>query len=254
MNNREFAVYFQPKISSFSSTLVGAEALVRWQRSDGTLVSPVDFIPLAEETGLIVPLGEQVLEQTCQVLNRLNSHGKLRLTLSVNLSPLQFMQTDLVARTLAILQQYHIAPDQIELEITETAMMTNLAKTVETLNELVAAGLSISIDDFGTGYSSLSYLKRFPIRTLKIDRSFIRDIIEDQSDAQLVETIILMAHNLGITVVAEGVETEAQLAWLKSRGCEQIQGFFFSRPLSAEAFVEYVEAFEDAVERIPDTG
>jgi diguanylate cyclase (GGDEF)-like protein/PAS domain S-box-containing protein len=254
VNNREFAVYFQPKISSFTSTLVGAEALVRWQRSDGTLVSPVDFIPLAEETGLIVPLGEQVLEQTCQVLNRLNSHGKLRLTLSVNLSPLQFMQTDLVARTLAILQQYHIAPDQIELEITETAMMTNLAKTVETLNELVAAGLSISIDDFGTGYSSLSYLKRFPIRTLKIDRSFIRDIIEDQSDAQLVETIILMAHNLGITVVAEGVETEAQLAWLKSRGCEQIQGFFFSRPLSAEAFVEYVEAFEDAIERIADTG
>lgn len=254
VNNREFAVYFQPKISSFTSTLVGAEALVRWQRSDGTLVSPVDFIPLAEETGLIVPLGEQVLEQTCQVLNRLNSHGKLRLTLSVNLSPLQFMQTDLVARTLAILQQYHIAPDQIELEITETAMMTNLAKTVETLNELVAAGLSISIDDFGTGYSSLSYLKRFPIRTLKIDRSFIRDIIEDQSDAQLVETIILMAHNLGITVVAEGVETEAQLAWLKSRGCEQIQGFFFSRPLSAEAFVEYVEAFEDAIERIPDPG
>jgi len=254
VNNREFAVYFQPKISSFSSTLVGAEALVRWQRSDGTLVSPVDFIPLAEETGLIVPLGEQVLEQTCQVLNRLNSHGKLRLTLSVNLSPLQFMQTDLVARTLAILQQSHIGPDQIELEITETAMMTNLAKTVETLNELVAAGLSISIDDFGTGYSSLSYLKRFPIRTLKIDRSFIRDIIEDQSDAQLVETIILMAHNLGITVVAEGVETEAQLAWLKSRGCEQIQGFFFSRPLSAEAFVEYVEAFEDAIERIPDPG
>lgn len=244
--NCEFTVYFQPKINPFPLTLVGAEALVRWQRRDGTLVSPGDFIPLAEETGLIVPLGEQVLEQTCQVLSMLNSRGRQRLTLSVNLSPLQFVQTNLVARTLAILQRYQIAPAQIELEITETAMMSNLAKSVATIDELVAAGLSIAIDDFGTGYSSLSYLKRFPIRTLKIDHSFIRDIIEDQSDAQLVETIILMAHNLGITVVAEGVETAAQLAWLKSRGCEQIQGFYFSRPLSAEAFMAYVDRFQDS--------
>lgn len=243
--NREFTVYFQPKINPYTSTVAGAEALVRWPRSDGILVNPVDFIPLAEETGLIVTLGEQVLEQTCQVLNTLNGQRKTRLTLSVNLSPLQFVQTALVARMLAILQKYQVAPDQIELEITETAMMSNLAKTVETLDELVAAGFSISIDDFGTGYSSLSYLKRFPIQTLKIDRSFIRDIIEDQSDAQLVETIILMAHNLGITVVAEGVETEAQLEWLKSRGCEQIQGFFFSRPLSAEAFIEFVDRYQD---------
>ncbi|MGE4559073.1 MAG: EAL domain-containing protein, partial [Desulfobulbus sp.] len=241
--NREFTVYFQPKIDPFAGRVVGAEALVRWQRADGTLVSPADFIPLAEETGLIVGVGEQVLEQTCWVLNALNARGEDTLALSVNLSPLQFIQANLVERILAILRQYRVSTNQLELEITETAMMSNLAKAVETLNELVAAGLSIAIDDFGTGYSSLSYLKRFPISTLKIDRSFVRDLTEDPSDAQLVETIILMAHNLGITVVAEGVETEAQLEWLKSCGCEQIQGYLYSKPLPAADFIDYLDRF-----------
>jgi diguanylate cyclase (GGDEF)-like protein/PAS domain S-box-containing protein len=239
--NREFTVYFQPKIDPFANTIVGAEALVRWRRSDGSLVNPADFIPLAEETGLIVPLGEQVLEQTCQLLRRLNRSGRPSLSCSVNLSPLQFGQADLVDRILTILRQYGIPNHQLELEITETAMMSNLANTVESLNELVANDFSIAIDDFGTGYSSLSYLKRFPIRTLKIDRAFIRDLTEDPSDAQLVETIILMAHNLGITVVAEGVETQAQLEWLKSRGCEQIQGYLYSKPLSDDDFLQFVD-------------
>lgn len=244
--NHEFTVYFQPKIDPYIATVVGAEALVRWQRSDGSLVNPADFIPLAEETGLIVPLGEQVLEQTCRLLNTLNGQGQHVLTLSVNLSPLQFVQADLAEQVLATLTRYQVSASQIELEITETAMMSNLAKTVDTLNELVAAGLSIAIDDFGTGYSSLSYLKRFPISTLKIDRSFIRDIIADQSDAKLVETIILMAHNLGITVVAEGVETSEQLNWLKNCHCEQIQGFYYSKPLPAEAFIDYLDRFHNA--------
>lgn len=242
--NQEFTVYFQPKIDPYSATVVGAEALVRWQRSDGSLVRPADFIPLAEETGLIVPLGEQVLKQTCRMLAALNAQGKTGFTLAVNLSPQQFAQTNLVEHILDLLKQYQVSANQIELEITETAMMSNLAKTIDTLNQMVAAGFSIAIDDFGTGYSSLSYLKRFPIRTLKIDRSFIRDLIEDQSDAQLVETMILMAHNLGITVVAEGVETLAQLEWLKNCGCEQIQGFYYSRPLPAEAFIDYLNRFQ----------
>ncbi|MGD9947754.1 MAG: EAL domain-containing protein [Desulfobulbus sp.] len=241
--NHEFTVYFQPKIDPFAGRVVGAEALVRWQQGDGTLVNPEDFIPLAEETGLIVALGEQVLEQTCGILSALNIQGRHALSISVNLSPLQFIQANLVERILSILNQYHVPCKQLELEITETAMMSNLAKTVETLNELVAAGISIAIDDFGTGYSSLSYLKRFPIRTLKIDRSFVRDITEDPSDAQLVETIILMAHNLGITVVAEGVETQAQLEWLKNCGCEQIQGYFYSKPLSSDGFVDFLDQF-----------
>jgi EAL domain-containing protein (putative c-di-GMP-specific phosphodiesterase class I) len=148
-----------------------------------------------------------------------------------------------VERILDILQTFNLPSSQLELEITETAMMKNLAKTIDTLNELVGHGFAIAIDDFGTGYSSLSYLKRFPIKTLKIDRSFIRDITEDPSDAQLVETIILMAHNLGITVVAEGVETADQLAWLKRCGCEQIQGFYYSKPLNSEDFLAYLSDF-----------
>jgi diguanylate cyclase (GGDEF)-like protein/PAS domain S-box-containing protein len=240
--NREFTVYFQPKIDPYTNAVTGAEALVRWRKEDGSIVSPADFIPLAEETGLIVPLGEQVLEASCQVLHALNKLGHAHLTISVNLSPLQFVQTNLVDRILAILDKHTVSSSQLELEITETAMMTNLTKTVETLNQLVDAGIAISIDDFGTGYSSLSYLKKFPIRTLKIDRSFIRDLPHDSSDAQLVETIILMAHNLGIGVVAEGVETQEQLEWLKQCGCEQIQGYLYSKPLTSEDFFAFIEA------------
>jgi EAL domain-containing protein (putative c-di-GMP-specific phosphodiesterase class I) len=240
--NQEFIVFFQPKIDPFQGVVTGAEALVRWQQQDGTVVSPADFIPLAEETGLIIPIGEQVLDIACQVLRMLNDQGLTKFSISVNLSPLQFVQTNLVERILATLAKHGVPASQLELEITETAMMTNLGKTVETLNQLVAAGIAISIDDFGTGYSSLSYLKRFPINTLKIDRSFIRDLANDTSDAQLVETIILMAHNLGIDVVAEGVETKEQLDWLKSCGCQQIQGYFYSKPLQVEAFFAYLEA------------
>jgi diguanylate cyclase (GGDEF)-like protein/PAS domain S-box-containing protein len=240
--NQEFIVFFQPKIDTFQGVVTGAEALVRWQQQDGTVVSPADFIPLAEETGLIIPIGEQVLDIACQVLRMLNDQGLTKFSISVNLSPLQFVQTNLVERILATLAKHGVPASQLELEITETAMMTNLGKTVETLNQLVAAGIAISIDDFGTGYSSLSYLKRFPINTLKIDRSFIRDLANDTSDAQLVETIILMAHNLGIDVVAEGVETKEQLDWLKSCGCQQIQGYFYSKPLQVEAFFAYLEA------------
>nr|WP_321464404.1 EAL domain-containing protein [uncultured Desulfobulbus sp.] len=239
--NRELTVFFQPKIDPYAGQVVGAEALVRWPQEDGSLVNPAEFIPLAEETGLIVAIGQQVLEQACMLLAAINHQSRQPLSVSVNLSPLQFMQSDLVEQILSILDRYKVPPGQLELEITETAMMSNLAKTVDTLNQLVAAGLFIAIDDFGTGYSSLSYLKRFPIGTLKIDRSFVRDITHDPNDAQLVETIILMAHNLGITAVAEGVETEEQLVWLKNCGCEQIQGFFYSRPLPADGFLNFLD-------------
>jgi|GEM_PF-478091 len=242
--NREFTVFFQPKIDPLRGVITGAEALVRWQKPDGTIVSPADFIPLAEETGLIIPLGEQVLDISCRVIRMLNDLGNAHLTISVNLSPLQFVQPNLVDRIFAILQKYKISSTQLELEITESAMMTDLTQTVETLNQLVDAGIAISIDDFGTGYSSLAYLKRFPIKILKIDRSFIRDLTIDPSDAQLVETIILMAHNLGIGVVAEGVETKEQLEWLKGRGCEQIQGYYYSKPLPMELFFAYLQENE----------
>lgn len=200
----------------------------------------MEFIPLAEETGLILPLGEQVLEMACRSIRRFSQLGHGDLSVSINLSPLQFAQEDLVEDILLMLRRYGVSSRQIELEITETAMMTNLGKTVETLNQLVAAGITISMDDFGTGYSSLSYLKKFPVKTLKIDRSFIRDMMTDPSDAQLVETIILMAHNLGIGVVAEGVESREQLDMLMNCGCEQIQGYYFSKPLPMDDFLSYL--------------
>ncbi len=255
--DKEFLVFFQPKIDPVRGVITGAEALVRWRKQDGTLVNPADFIPLAEETGLIIPLGEQVLDISCRVIGKLNKMGYPHISIAVNLSPLQFGQANLVEQILALLQKHAISRGQLELEITETTMMTNLAKTIETLNQLVAAGIAISIDDFGTGYSSLSYLKKFPIKTLKIDRSFIRDLTSDPSDAQLVETIILMSHNLGIGVVAEGVETKEQLEWLKGRGCEQIQGYYYSKPLSMGAFFAYLEdnGASMGTERVfPDNG
>ena len=205
--NKEFTVFFQPKVDPVLGKIIGAEALVRWQKPDGTLINPADFIPLAEETGLIIPLGEPVLEESCKTIRRLNTLGYTDFSISVNLSPLQFGQDDLVERILIILEKHEVPCSQLELEITETTMMTNLDQTVDKLIRLVKAGIAVSIDDFGTGYSSLYYLKRFPIKTLKIDRSFIQDITTDPSDAQLVETIILMAHNLGLSVLADGVET-----------------------------------------------
>lgn len=240
--NREFTVFLQPKVDPLRGEITGAEALVRWQKQDGTIINPADFIPLAEETGLIIALGEQVLENACKAIRRLNHLGHTHLSVSVNLSPHQFGQPNLVERILEILQKYEVPSSQLELEITETTMMTNLTKTIDTLNQLVSAGVSISIDDFGTGYSSLYYLKRFPIKTLKIDRSFIKDIVSDPNTALLVETIILMAHNLGIDVVAEGVESKEQLDWLTACGCELIQGFYYSKPLPVEAFLTYLQA------------
>jgi len=240
--NREFTVFLQPKVDPLRGEITGAEALVRWQKQDGTIINPADFISLAEETGLIIALGEQVLENACKAIRRLNYLGYKHLSVSVNLSPHQFSQPNLAERILEILRKYEVPSSQLELEITETTMMTNLAKTIDTLNQLVSAGVSISIDDFGTGYSSLYYLKRFPIKTLKIDHSFIKDMISDPNTGQIVETIILMAHNLGIEVVAEGVESKEQLDWLKACGCELIQGFYYSKPLPLEAFLTCLQA------------
>lgn len=240
ITNKEFTVFYQPKIDPTMGRIVGAEALVRWRQHDGTFISPDDFIPLAEETGLIIPLGEQVLDLACRAIRKFNRLGYTNLSVAVNLSPHQFSQVNLVERIIAILQKHEVPYSQLELEITETTIMTNIVKTVETLNQLVMAGIKISIDDFGTGYSSLYYLKRFPIDTLKIDRSFIRDMTSDPSDALLVETIILMAHNLGINVVAEGVETKEQLDQLINYDCDQIQGYYYSKPLPMEAFLTYL--------------
>ena len=241
VDRKEFMVYYQPKVHPETHQVKGLEALVRWHKEDGSVVSPADFIPLAEETGLILPLGMFVLKQACLAIKELNQKNPSPLSVAVNLSPLQFKQPDLVSRILDILTETGLPASSLELEITESTMMKDLDESIKKLDRLKQEGITVSIDDFGTGYSSLYYLKILPISTLKIDRSFIRDITTDPNDAQLVETIILMAKNLNIGVVAEGVETEEQLDMLNQFGCRLVQGYYFARPMPTEDLAGYLD-------------
>jgi len=240
VENGELIPFFQPKAELASGRVSGMEALARWPQEDGGLVSPAEFIPLAEETGLILPLGEIILEKACQAACRMTEGGSCDLTLAVNLSPKQFKQKDLVARILATLTRTGLPPSRLELEITETTLMTDIDKTVGKLRELAEHGIGLAVDDFGTGYSSLFYLKHFPLRSLKIDQSFVRDITRDEGDANIVRTIIALAHNFKLEVVAEGVETPEQLAFLRAHRCHTGQGFLFSRPLDEAGFTAYM--------------
>ncbi|HWR88911.1 MAG TPA: EAL domain-containing protein [Dissulfurispiraceae bacterium] len=227
----EFELFYQPQISVSNGEIVGMEALIRWNHPELGMISPAEFIPLAEESGLILPLGEWVLRRACGQIRELHDRGFSDLRISVNLSVHQLRQQGLVKTIKGIVEQYYLDARRLELEITESAIMKNAEATVETLMSLKSMGLRISIDDFGTGYSSLSYLKRFPIDTLKIDRSFIKDIPNDPDNAAITRAIIAMAHSLNLKVVAEGVETPAQFAFLKNEGCDEMQGFLLCRPL-----------------------
>ncbi|MEW5773027.1 MAG: EAL domain-containing protein [Thermodesulfobacteriota bacterium] len=240
VENGDLIPFLQPKAELAGGRVNGMEALARWPQEDGSLVSPAEFIPLAEDTGLILPLGEIILEKACMAARRLAEAGHGDLALAVNLSPRQFRQQDLVPRILDVLERTGLAPSRLELEITESTLMADIDKTVDKLRELAGHGIGLAVDDFGTGYSSLSYLKRFPLRSLKIDQSFVRDITRDENDANIVRTIIDLARNFGLEVVAEGVETPEQLAFLRGHRCHTAQGFLFSRPLPEAGFLEYL--------------
>ncbi|WP_052691800.1 putative bifunctional diguanylate cyclase/phosphodiesterase [Teredinibacter purpureus] len=236
----ELCLYYQPQIDLNTGRIIGLEALVRWQHKDRGLVSPIHFIPLAEETGLIEPLGAWVLERACVrfqswLLNDIHL-GKI----AVNLSTRQLRQGDFADTVAQILSRTGLPPEYLELEITETSAMENAADTIEMLTTLSGMGLSLAIDDFGTGYSSLAYLQRFPIQKLKIDRSFIDDIDRDKQDSAIAKSIIDLAHNMSLQVIAEGVERPAQSRWLIDRGCDQVQGFYYSKPLSEEQLMTLV--------------
>ncbi|HXB97920.1 MAG TPA: EAL domain-containing protein [bacterium] len=233
IENQEFVVYYQPKISLATGLLHGAEALVRWQHPTRGLVPPDEFIPLAEETRLIVPLGEWVLAESCRQAKRWEDAD---VKISVNLSPWQLHKPDLIQRVDKVLAATGVDPNHIELEITETTAMKNPGLTLTVLRELSSRGLSISLDDFGKGYSSLNYLKQFPVNTIKIDMSFIRDVLTEPKDSAIVRAIILLAQNLNMQVLAEGVETQAQAEFLRQEGCDLAQGYYYSRPVTAAAF------------------
>ncbi|MFA5083096.1 MAG: EAL domain-containing protein, partial [Hydrogenophilaceae bacterium] len=237
----EFVLHYQPQVDVASGEMIGVEALVRWDHPESGMIAPIRFIPLAEETGLIVPLGEWVLFTACtQAKIWMEDMAMPPFSVAVNLSPRQFRQANLVAHIRAVIDATGIPPGLLELEITEGAVMDDADQAVATLRALKELGIKISIDDFGTGYSSLAYLKRFPIDKLKIDQSFMRDIPQDQSDMAIAATIIAMSRNLHMKVLAEGVETAAQLDFLRSHGCDAYQGYICSRPLAAPALEQWL--------------
>lgn len=242
IEKEEFKLFYQPSVDLGSGKVVGMEALLRWEVSDIGMMPPSEFIPVAEESGLIVPLGEWVVKTACAQNKKWQSLNLPPLMVAVNLSGRQFHHQDLVEKVAKGLEAVHLDPKYLDLEITETYAMQDADFTLAILKELKQLGVHISLDDFGTGYSSLSHLKNFPIDTLKIDRSFVKDLSSGPKSEAIVSAIIVLAHSLGMDVVGEGVETAEELAILRKHHCDKIQGYYFSRPLPASDFESLIRA------------
>jgi diguanylate cyclase (GGDEF)-like protein/PAS domain S-box-containing protein len=234
--NGELELYYQPKVSLRSGRIVGAEALIRWRHPERGMISPGVFIPLAEETGLILDLGAWVMNEACRQIAEWKHAGLSMPPIAINLSARQF-DRKLPSRVLQVMDQHGVLPEQLMLEITESLLVRGADQVISIMNELVAMGLALALDDFGTGYSSLAYLKRFPIKTLKIDRAFVIGLPVEPNDCAIARAIVTMAQQLRQEIVAEGVETPEQMAFLRDLGCDQLQGYLFSAPVTAEAFV-----------------
>ena len=237
----ELELHYQLQVEA-QGGVVGVEALARWRNPRRGMVSPINFIPLAEETGLIVPIGEWVLRTACSQASRWQAEGWPAMSMAINISPRQFRDKDLPGLVRRVIAETGLAPRHIELEVTESAAMQDVESSVAMMRELKAIGVELSIDDFGTGYSSLAYLKRFPLDKLKVDQSFVRNMAEDGNDASIVQAVIALGHSLNLRVIAEGVETEEQLAMLKGYDCEEMQGYLFSKPLPAQEIPALLEA------------
>jgi diguanylate cyclase (GGDEF)-like protein len=242
LEREELQVYYQPLVNLKTGRIVGAEALVRWQHPERGLVSPDKFIPVAEETGLIMPIGEWVLHTACKQTKLWQTAGFSSLRVAINLSSRQFSQIDLRKQLVQILMETGLDPKYIELELTESMLVQNTEVAIRRLNALKALGVEIAIDDFGTGYSSLSYLQQFPFDILKIDRCFIRNITENANNTAITKAIIAMAKSLNLKLIAEGVETEAELSFVYQQQCDGMQGFLFSRPVPAQEFEQLLKA------------
>ncbi|WP_137885998.1 EAL domain-containing protein [Pseudomonas sp. 2FE] len=236
LERHEFVLHYQPKLNLESGAITGAEALIRWQHPDRGFVSPAQFIPIAEDSGLIVPISQWVLREACRQARAWRDADLPPLSMAVNISALEFRSKDFLEGIRAVLLETRLEPRYLELEITEGVLMQDIESTGSVLRALKDMGVRLAIDDFGTGYSSLSYLRRFPVDVLKIDQSFVRDISTDANDAAIVSAIIGMGTSLKLQVIAEGVETQEQLAFLQAHRCEEGQGYYFSRPVAADAF------------------
>jgi predicted signal transduction protein with EAL and GGDEF domain len=241
IERREFLLYYQPRVNLATGAIIGVEALLRWHHPERGFVSPAKFIAIAEECGLIVPIGRWVLHEACRQARAWQVAGLPPTCVAINISSAELRDRGFVANLRAVLRETGLDPRYLELELTETVLMEDSRSAAEVLAELKAIGVQLALDDFGTGYSSLSYLKRFPIDTLKIDQSFVRDLKTDTDDAGIVTAVIGMGKSLHMRVVAEGVETRAQLEFLQERNCPQGQGFYFSRPVPATEFGRLLE-------------
>ncbi|MBE9005680.1 EAL domain-containing response regulator [Fortiea sp. LEGE XX443] len=237
---QEFEVYYQPIVDIASGQIIASESLLRWNSPELGLVTPTEFIPIAESTGLIIPIDQWVLQSVCQQIKIWHDVGITYLTMTVNLSVIDFNQPDLIKKITEFLTKNNLEPQCLEIELTESIIMQDINGAIATMNKLQSLGLKIAIDDFGTGYSSLIYLKNLPINTLKIDRYFIHNVATDSQKSAITKALIEMAHNLNMRVVAEGVETEEELHFLRHHHCDAMQGFLFSRPLPAVEFENFL--------------
>jgi len=248
MDDNELSINYQPQVDLKTGRIIGVEALLRWNSAELGMVSPVEFIPIAEETGLISPIGEWVLREACRQVKKWRDDGLPEIRVAVNLSVRQFAKQSLDKLVSQVLLDTGLPVHCLELEITENMLMDDVEGAVETLYKLKALGVYLAIDDFGTGYSSLSYLKRFPIDKLKVDRSFITHVATDSSDASVTQAIIALAHSMGLTVTAEGVEEAEQLEFLRQNNCEEVQGYYFSRPLTSSDMEDLLQSSKGYLE------
>ncbi len=236
----QFMLYYQPQVDLASGQIVGAEALLRWNRPGKGIATPVAFLARAEENGLILPINEWVLREACRELKGWHDAGLSRIRIAVNLSPVQFRKRTVPLLVAKVLAETGLEGQYLDLELTESIMMQDMSAVERDLHQLVELGVHLAIDDFGTGYSSLAYVKRFPVDRIKIDQSFVRNMVDDVNDAAIVRAIITLGHSLNVTVVAEGVETVDQLARLRAEGCDEIQGYYFGKPMPAADFADLI--------------
>ena len=251
LTSDQLQLHYQPKVSLRNGRIVGAEALIRWRHPERGMVPPGVFIPVAEETGLILDIGAWVLEETCRQIRAWEEAGLEVLPIAVNLSSRQF-DRGLPQFVQSILERHGVSPERIKLEITESLLVRGAENVIPIMNELVAMGLALSLDDFGTGYSSLAYLKKFPISTLKIDRSFVIGLPQEENDCAIARAIVTMGQQLRQEIVAEGVETREQMAFLRELGCDQLQGYLFSPPVTAANFERMVRDGQELTMREMD--
>jgi diguanylate cyclase (GGDEF)-like protein len=241
LGRNEFALHYQPKVDLKTAEISGVEALLRWNHPERGLVSPAQFVPIAEESGLIVSIGEWVLREACHQVRAWKEAGLPAVRMAVNVSAVQFMGDDFLSVVRDVLVETGVQPHHLELELTETVLMRDADSAIETLNALKSIGVQLAVDDFGTGYSSFSYLRRFPLDALKVDRSFINEISPDSDNATILSALINIGKSLNYRVIAEGVETPEQLHFLQKQGCTEGQGYYFCRPVSAEKCAEFLE-------------